>query len=94
MPISDAPTRKIIEFDAETWQALDGLRRDSMKSIQELMDEAVRDLLRKHNRPTTLREMLQASARTTPANDAAPEAVKRAPKRNSKANRVRRSRKS
>jgi hypothetical protein len=74
-------TRKLIEFDAETWQALEALRRDSMKSLQELIDEAVRDLLRKHNRPTTLREMLQASARSLPANDPMPKTSKPAKKR-------------
>lgn len=58
----DKPTRKI-EFDSESWQALDGLGRESLKSLQELIDEAV---LKKHNRPTTLNEMLQASARAVP----------------------------
>jgi hypothetical protein len=65
------PIRKRIEFDAETWQALDGLARDRMSSIQELADEAFRDLLKKHNRPTTLKEMLKASARAHPDNDPA-----------------------
>ena len=63
--------RKRIEFDAETWQALDGLARDRMASIQELADEAFRDLLKKHNRPTTLKEMLKASVRAHPDNDPA-----------------------
>ena len=36
--------RKLVEFDAETWQALDLLGRDSMKTLQELADEAFRDL--------------------------------------------------
>jgi hypothetical protein len=40
-----------------------------MKTLQELSDEAFRDLLKKHRRPTTLKEMLQASARSHPAND-------------------------
>ena len=31
-----------------------------------------RDLLKKHGRPTTLKEMLQASARSHPANDPRP----------------------
>ena len=39
--------RKLVEFDEETWQALDLLGRDSMKTLQELADEAFRDLLRK-----------------------------------------------
>jgi hypothetical protein len=76
MPKRDGPTRKLIEFDAESWQAITGLSRDSMKSVQELMDEAVRDLLKKHNRPATLKEMLQASAGTLPANDAASKPAK------------------
>jgi hypothetical protein len=57
--------RKLIEFDPETWHALQLLGRDSMKTLQELADEAFADLLRKHNRPVTLR----ASARRLPAND-------------------------
>jgi hypothetical protein len=79
MPRNPTDTvRKIIAFDAQTWQALELLRRDSMKSLQELMDEAVWDLLRKHNRPVTLREALTASARAVPANDAQPRPRRRA----------------
>ena len=63
--------RKLIEFDGETWRALEGLSCDSLASVQELADEAFRDLLKKHRRPVTLREALKASARTIPANDAA-----------------------
>jgi hypothetical protein len=66
------PIRKRIEFDAATFQALDLLGRDSMKSLQELADEAFRDLLKKHGRPVTLREALKASAQRMPANDPAP----------------------
>lgn len=66
---SDPPTtRKRIEFDAETWQALQALSRDSMKDLQELSDEAFRDLLQKHGRPVTLKDALRASARHMPAN--------------------------
>ncbi len=46
-----------------------GLARDSMKDIQELADEAFRDLLAKHHRPVTLKEALRASTRRMPAND-------------------------
>lgn len=59
--------RKLIEFDAETWNALDLLARDSMSSIQELADEAFRDLLRKHNRAVDLKTALRLSARESPA---------------------------
>ena len=54
--------RKLIEFEPETWQALDLLARDSMKSLQELADEAFRDLLRKHGRTDDLRVALRKSA--------------------------------
>jgi hypothetical protein len=61
--------RKLIAFDAETWNALDLLSRDSMKSIQELADEAFADLLKKHHRPTDVRQALRESARLTSANE-------------------------
>jgi len=64
-PRERAPTarRKLIEFDAETWAALDLLRRDSFKTFQELADEAFADLLQKHGRPVDLRTALRRSAR-------------------------------
>ena len=63
------PVRKRIEFDAATYQALERLAHDQMRDLQELMDEAARDLLKKHHRPVTLKEMLKQSARSVPAND-------------------------
>jgi hypothetical protein len=65
----DESVRKVIAFDAETWTAVRLLARDSMKDLQELADEAFRDLLRKHNRPVTLRDALTASTRALAAND-------------------------
>ena len=56
--------RKLVEFDEETWQALDLLGRDSMKTLQELADEAFRDLLRKYDRPTDLKAALKQSVRS------------------------------
>jgi hypothetical protein len=58
--------RKIIEFDAETWQALHSLALDRMNTIQELVEDAVADLLKKHHRPVTLKEALTASAGDQP----------------------------
>src|ERR1700745_1276633 len=58
----EATRRKLIAFDEETWNALDLLARDSPSSLQELADEAFRDLLKKHGRPTDLRAALKASA--------------------------------
>jgi hypothetical protein len=74
--------RRRIEFDAETWHALKQLSLDSMKSVQELAEEAFGDLLKKHRRPTTLKEMLRDSARMQPANDRPP-ARRRAHRRKS-----------
>ena len=72
-----APVRKRIEFDAETWHVLRQLAQDSMKTLQELADEAFGDLLKKHRRPTSLKEMLRASVRSQGANDSAPERGKK-----------------
>ena len=68
----DGSIRKKIAFDPETWQALQLLARDSMKSIGELADEAFRDLLKKHRRPVTLKDALKASVRGHAANDQRP----------------------
>jgi hypothetical protein len=69
---SDPDRRKLIAFDAETWHALLLLSRDSLKSLQELADEAFADLLKKHHRPVTLKQALKESLRRQPANDPRP----------------------
>jgi hypothetical protein len=72
MPHSDRPpgsVRRRLEFDGETWHALHRFSLDSMRSLQELTDEAFRDLLKKHRRPVTLKDALRQSARLHPAND-------------------------
>jgi hypothetical protein len=67
---TDGPDRrKLIAFDEATFHALNLLARDSMSTIQELADEAFRDLLEKHNRPTDLKTALRESARSVPANE-------------------------
>ena len=53
---------KRVQFDEETWHALDLLARDQMKTFQELADEAFEDLLKKHNRPVNLKDALRRSA--------------------------------
>jgi hypothetical protein len=53
---------KRVQFDEETWQAIELLARDSMKDFQELADEAFADLLNKHNRPVGLKAALKQSA--------------------------------
>jgi len=58
---------KRVQFDEETWAALDLLARDRMATFQELADEAFADLLRKHERPTDLKSALRKSVGETSA---------------------------
>jgi hypothetical protein len=53
--------RKLIEFHNEDLRALEELADDKSASLQELVDEAVRDLLVKHRRFTDLRTALKES---------------------------------
>jgi hypothetical protein len=52
---------KRVQFDDETFNALDLLARDRMMDFQELADEAFSDLLKKHGRPTDLKSALRQS---------------------------------
>jgi hypothetical protein len=54
--------RKRVQFDVETWNALDQLAKDRMQDFQELADEAFADLLRKHGHPTDLKTALPAES--------------------------------
>jgi predicted DNA-binding ribbon-helix-helix protein len=56
---------KRVKFDNETWHALNLLAEDRMQDFQELADEAFRDLLQKHGRPTDLKSALRASVGST-----------------------------
>ena len=52
---------KRVQFDDETWEALEAVIRDSGSSFQELADEAFADLLKKRRRPVGLMEQLKES---------------------------------
>ena len=54
--------RKLIEFHPEDLRALTELAEDRATTLQELIDEAVRDLLKKHGKPTDLKTALRDSA--------------------------------
>ena len=54
---------KRLQFDRETWNAIDVMARDQMKSIEEITEEAFADLLRKHGRSADFREQLRLSVR-------------------------------
>ena len=53
---------KRVQFDDETWAAVNLLAKDRMQSFQELAEEAFRDILKKYGRPTSLKEALRRSA--------------------------------
>lgn len=52
---------KRVQFDEETWNAINLLRQERRRSFQQLADEAFRDLLEKHHRPSDLKEQLRES---------------------------------
>jgi len=56
---------KRVQFDSETWASVDLLSKDRMMTFQELADEAFRDILKKYNRPASLKEALRKSAGVT-----------------------------
>ena len=53
---------KRVQLDNETWASVDLLSKDRMMTFQELADEAFRDILKKYNRPASLKEALRKSA--------------------------------
>ena len=53
--------RKMIHVSMATNEALQALAAESRQSFQDLIDEAVADLLKKHKRPVTLKDMLRES---------------------------------
>jgi hypothetical protein len=55
--------RKLIAFHPEDLRALTELVDDRAANLQELIDEAVRDLLKKHGKPTDLKTALRDSAK-------------------------------
>ena len=67
--VAEKPIGKRVTFDRATWGAIDLYGRDSMKTFQELADEAFADLLAKHNRPVDLKDALRRSVRASGAND-------------------------
>ena len=56
------------ELRGEDFVVRDWLGKDERMSFQELMDEAVADLLKKHHRPVGLKDALRQSLRRQPAN--------------------------
>jgi hypothetical protein len=52
---------KRVQFDEETWAAIDAVARGKSKTFQELADEAFKDLLKKYRQPVGLKAALKES---------------------------------
>lgn len=52
---------KRVQFDDETWGAIEALARERGVTFQDLVDEAFSDLLKKHRRPVGLKAALKES---------------------------------
>jgi hypothetical protein len=52
---------KRVQFEDETWTVIDLLRQERRRSLQQLTDEAFRDLLAKYGRSADLSTQLRAS---------------------------------
>jgi hypothetical protein len=57
--------RKMIHVSMASNEALQALAAESRQSFQDLIDEAITDLLKKHKRPVTLKDMLRESLDTS-----------------------------
>ena len=53
--------RKMIHIATASHDALQTLAREAGRSFQDVIDEAIADLLKKHKRPVTLKDMLRES---------------------------------
>jgi hypothetical protein len=53
--------RKMIHVATASHDALQTLARETGQTFQDLIDEAIADLLKKHKRPVTLKDMLRDS---------------------------------
>lgn len=61
--------RKVVWIDKQLLQALSALSRDSGAELDDLYDEALRDLIKKKGQPITLHDALRQSAKMIAAND-------------------------
>ena len=55
---------KRVQFNDETWEAIEVVMHDTRSSFQDIADEAFADLLKKHKPPVGLMASLKESVRT------------------------------
>ena len=58
--------RKMLNIETATLAALELLATDRGMNLQDLVDEALTDLLKKHRRPVTIKNMFDASLKNGP----------------------------
>ena len=58
--------RKTVNIETATLAALELLAKDRGVSLQDLVGEALADLLKKHRRPVTIKSMFDASLKEGP----------------------------
>ncbi len=61
--VDDDLVGKRIRIDRATWDAISLMAREQMKDLDEITEEAFRDLLKKYGRAADFREALRMSAR-------------------------------
>ena len=71
---------KRVQFDEETWQAIQAVTRQTGKSFQELARTAFAEMLKKHNQPIGFKAALEASV-TSRSKVKRAKAAKRSPTR-------------
>jgi hypothetical protein len=57
--------RKMVNVDTAALKALELLAADRKVSVQDLFDEAIAGLLKKHGRPVTTKEMFAQSLKSS-----------------------------
>ncbi len=77
-PARDDLVGKRIRIDHATWDAISLMAREQMKDLDEITEEAFRDLLKKNGRTADFREALKMSARQAAKNPASEKAGKTA----------------
>ena len=77
-PAGDDLVGKRIRIERATWDAISLMAREQMKDLDEITEEAFRDLLKKNGRTADFREALKMSARQARKTPAGEKAVKSA----------------
>jgi hypothetical protein len=64
-PAASRLTGNRVQFNSETWNAINLMRQERRRSFQQLAEEAFRDLLTKYHRPQDLKAQLRESVKAS-----------------------------